>query len=41
MKIFITRNYPTVHFYYKMLRFLLSHATRQEIEVYLDNIERN
>lgn len=41
MKIFITRNYPTAHFYYKMLRFLLSHATRQEIEGYLDNIERN
>lgn len=39
MKIFITRNYPNAHFYYKVLRFLLDHATRQEIDFYLDQLE--
>lgn len=41
MKIFITRSYPTAHFYYKVLRFLLNHATRKEIEFYLDEIQNN
>lgn len=39
MKIFITRNYPNAHFYYKVLRFLLDHATCKEIDFYLDQLE--
>jgi hypothetical protein len=39
MKIFITRNYPTSSFYYKVLRFLLDHSTRKEIDFYLDRLE--
>lgn len=40
MKIFITNSYPNAHFYYKILRFLLSHATRKEIDVYLDELTK-
>ena len=40
MKIFICKKYPSVHFYYKVLRFLLQHATRKEIEFYLDEIQK-
>lgn len=39
MKIFIARNYPSAHFYYKVLRFLLDHGTRKEIDFYLDQLE--
>jgi hypothetical protein len=39
MKIFITRNNPTARSYYKVLRFLLDHATRKEIDFYLDQLE--
>ena len=39
MKIFITRNHPTASFYYKVLRFLLDHGTRKEIDFYLDQLE--
>ena len=39
MRIFITKRYPTAHFYYKVLRFLLDHATRKEIDFYLDQLE--
>lgn len=41
MKIFIAKSYPSATFYYKVLRFLLAHATRDEIEGYLDQIEKN
>lgn len=41
MKLFITKNYPNAHFYYKVLRFLLAHATRKEIDFYLDEIEKD
>ena len=41
MKIFITKNYPTATFYYKVLKFLLSKASREEIESYLDNLEKS
>ena len=39
MKIFVTDNYPTSTFYYDVLRFLLKHATRKEIDFYLDQLE--
>ena len=39
MKIFVTSNRPNAHFYYKILRFLLDHATRKEIDFYLDQLE--
>ena len=39
MKIFIANNCPTAHFYYKVLRFLLEHACRSEIDFYLDQLE--
>lgn len=39
MKIFITKNHPTVRFCYKVLRFLLNYATRKEIDFYLDQLE--
>lgn len=38
MKIFIAHNYPNSHFYYDVLRFLLEHATRKEIDGYLDEL---
>lgn len=38
MKIFIAKSYPSAGFYYKVLRFLLSHATRKEIDFYLDEL---
>ena len=41
MKIFITRKCPTVDFYYKVLKFLLDHSSRSEIDNYLDIIEKN
>ena len=41
MKIFTTRNHPTATFYYEVLRFLLDHATRKEIDFYLDQLEEN
>ena len=40
MKIFITKSYPSAGFYYKVLRFLLSHATRKEIDFYLDELAK-
>lgn len=40
MKIFIAPRYPSAHFYYKVLRFLLDHGTRTEINFYLDELER-
>ena len=39
MKIFVTKNYPTSAFYYKVLRFLLEHASRKEIDFYLNQLE--
>ena len=39
MRIFVADNYPSAHFYYKVLRFLLDHATRKEIDFYLDQLE--
>ena len=39
MKIFITKNHPTARFYYKVLRFLLDHACRDEINFYFDQLE--
>ena len=39
MRIFATSNYPTSAFYYEVLRFLLEHATRKEIDFYLDQLE--
>ena len=39
MKIFIASKCPNIHFYYKILRFLLDHATRKEIDFYLDQLE--
>ena len=41
MKIFITRNHANAKFYYKVLRFLLSQASRDEINFYLDELERS
>jgi hypothetical protein len=38
MKIFITKNYPTATFYYKVLRFLRSHATEKELKYYVEEI---
>lgn len=40
MKIFIAKSYPSAGFYYKVLRFLLSHATRKEIDFYLDELAK-
>lgn len=40
MKIFITKNYPDSRFYYKVLRFMLNHATRAEIDFYLNQLEK-
>lgn len=40
MKIFIAPRHLTAHFYYKVLRFLLDHGTRAEINFYLDELER-
>jgi hypothetical protein len=41
MKIFVTKNYPTASFYYKVLSFLLDHGCRGEIDHYLDMIEES
>lgn len=41
MKIFVTKEYPHVGFYYKVLGFLLDHACRSEIDHYLDMIEES
>ena len=41
MKIFITKEYPTANFYYKVLGFLLDHACRSEIDNYLNLIEES
>lgn len=41
MKIFMTKEYPTANFYYKVLGFLLDHACRSEIDHYLDMIEES
>jgi hypothetical protein len=40
-KIIICEKCPTSACYYKILRFLLEHATRKEIEGYLDELEKN
>lgn len=40
MKIFVAPNYPNSHFYYDVLRFLLEHASRKEIDGYLDELCR-
>ena len=40
-KIIICEKNPTAACYYKVLRFLLEHATRKEIEGYLDELENN
>ena len=41
MKIFVAEKCPTVSFYYKVLTFLLDHASRGEIDNYLDMIEES
>ena len=41
MKVFITKNYPNARFYYKILRFLLLHATRTEIDFYLNELAKS
>lgn len=41
MKIIICKKNPTSVFYYKVLRFLLEHATRKEIDGYLDELEKS
>lgn len=41
MKIFVTKKYPTIRFYYKVLEFLLDHGCRSEIDHYLDMIEES
>lgn len=39
MKIFVSfRRCPTAHFYYKVLAYLLRHATKAEIENYLNEL---
>jgi hypothetical protein len=40
MKIFITRNKHNAYFYYRVLNFLLNHATREQIDCYLDELEK-
>jgi hypothetical protein len=40
MKIFVAPNYPDSRFYYDVLRFLLEHASRKEIDGYLDELCR-
>lgn len=39
MRVFVANRCPSVDFYYKVLRFLLDHATRKEIDFYLDQLE--
>lgn len=41
MKIFVTKECPTAHFYYKVLGFLLDYGCRNEIDHYLDIIEES
>lgn len=42
MKIFICwTKVPTAKFYRKFLQYLLSYATRKEIEGYLNDLERS
>ena len=41
MKVFICGKCPNASFYRKVLQFLLEHATRKEIESYLNDLERN
>ena len=40
-KIIVCEKIPTSACYHKILRFLLEHATRKEIEGYLDDLENN
>ena len=40
-KIIVCEKCPTSACYYKILRFLLEHATRKEIEGYLDELEKS
>lgn len=40
MKIFITKNKHNAYFYYKVLNFLLNHATREQIDGYLNELEK-
>lgn len=40
MQIFVAPEYPDSGFYYKVLRFLLKHASRKEIDFYLDELCR-
>ena len=40
-KVIICEKCPTSACYYKILRFLLEHATRKEIEGYLDELEKS
>ena len=40
-KIIVCEKIPTTACYYKILRFLLAHATRKEIEGYLDELEKS
>ena len=40
-KILVCEKNPTAACYYKILRFLLEHATRKEIEGYLDELEKS
>lgn len=41
MKIFITRKNPSAKFYYKVLSFLLQNGCREEIDSYLNIIEKS
>ena len=38
MKIFITKNYPTAVFYYRVLTFLREHATEKELQFDVDQV---
>ena len=40
-KVIVIEKDPTASCYYKILRFLLEHATRKEIEGYLDELEKS
>jgi hypothetical protein len=40
-KVIVCEKRPTAACYYKILRFLLEHATRKEIEGYLDELEKS
>ena len=41
MKFFVAEERPTIGFYYRVLAFLLEHASRSEINHYLDIIEKS